>query len=97
MPDTFKFIFIEVELNCNVVLITIIQQSDSVIDIYIFFFIFFSFMVYHKILNNVFLCCTVGPCCFSILYLPVCNPKLSLLPSPIHFPLGPGTFKVFHI
>ena len=54
-------------------------------------------MVYHKILNNVFLCCTVGPCCFSILYLPVCNPKLSLLPSPIHFPLGPGTFKVFHI
>ena len=77
-------------------LITVIQQSDSVIDVCIFFFIFFSIVVYHKILNNIFLYYTSGPC-FSILYLPVCNPKLSLLPSPIHFPLGPGAFKVFHI
>ena len=36
-----------------------------------FFFIFFSIMVYHRILN-ISLCYTGGPCCLSILYLTVC-------------------------
>ena len=38
----------------NVVLITAVQQSDSVIRMYTFFlYIFFSIMVYHRILNIV--------------------------------------------
>ena len=49
----FFFFFIDVKLNYNVVLITDIQQSDSVIHIYTFFFIFFSIMVYHRIFNVV--------------------------------------------
>ena len=50
-----KIYFIEVWLIYNVVLISAVQQSDSVIHIYIytFFFIFFSMMVYHRILNIV--------------------------------------------
>ena len=38
--------FIEVELIHNVMLITAVQQSDSVIQS---FLIFFSIMVYHRI------------------------------------------------
>ena len=37
----------------NVVLISVVQPSDSVIHIYTFFFIFFSIMVYHRMLNIV--------------------------------------------
>ena len=51
----FYFIFknfIEVLLIYNVVLISAVQQSDSVICIYIFFFIFFH-MVCYRILNIV--------------------------------------------
>ena len=66
-----KVYFIEVQLIYNVVLISTVQQSDSVIHIYIFFFIFFSIMVYHKIEYSS-LCYTVGPCCLSILYIIVC-------------------------
>ena len=45
------FNFIEVQLIYNIVLISAVQQSDSVI--HIFFFISFSIMVYHRILNIV--------------------------------------------
>ena len=49
--------FIEVYLIHNAVLISSLQQSDSVIHIYIhiywFFFILFSIMVYQRILNVV--------------------------------------------
>ena len=48
-------------------LVSSVQQSDSVI--YIFFFRFFSFIGYNKILSIVL--CTIyiaGPCCLSILY-----------------------------
>ena len=34
-------------------LITAVQESDSVIHLYTFFFIFFSVTVYHRILNIV--------------------------------------------
>ena len=34
-------------------LVSAVQQSDSVIHLYIFFFICFSIMVYHRILNIV--------------------------------------------
>ena len=37
----------------NVVLISAVQQSDSVIHIYTFFFIFFVIMVYPRVLNIV--------------------------------------------
>ena len=48
------FLFLsEVQLIYNVVLISAIQQSDSVIHTYIFFFIFFSITVYHRVLNIV--------------------------------------------
>ena len=45
---------VEVQLIYNVVLTSAIQQSDSVMHINTFFFlIFFSIMVYHRILNIV--------------------------------------------
>ena len=54
-PTDDDFFFFDVELIYNVVLISSVHQSDSVIHIYIyiFFFIFFSIMVYHRILNIV--------------------------------------------
>ena len=45
--------FIEVLLIYSVVLISAVQQSDSFIHRYTFFFIFFSIMVYHRILDIV--------------------------------------------
>ena len=47
----FLSFFIEAVLIYNVVLTSALQQSDS--DIYMFFFIFFSIMVYHRILSTV--------------------------------------------
>ena len=53
----FVYLFVQVELTYNIVLISAVQRSDSVIHIYILF-IFFSIMVYHKMLNMV--PCAVG-------------------------------------
>jgi len=53
----FVYLFIQVELTYNIVLISAEQLSDSVIHVYILF-IFFSIIVYHKILNMV--PCAVG-------------------------------------
>ena len=45
--------FIELMLICSVVLISTAQESDSVIHIHIYILhIFFSIMVYHRILNT---------------------------------------------
>ena len=50
--SVFVFVLTEVSLIYNVVLISAIQQSGSVIHIYILFFeIFFSITVYHRILD----------------------------------------------
>ena len=38
----FFFFFIEVELIYNIVLVSTVQQSDSVIHVYTFFLVFFS-------------------------------------------------------
>ena len=50
-----SFFLIDVWLIYNVVLVSGVQQSDSVVYsvlyIYIFFFVFFSIMVYHRMLN----------------------------------------------
>ena len=53
MTSFFLIYLIEVYLIYNVVLISTVQQSDSVMHRYIFFFIFFSIMVYYRILNIV--------------------------------------------
>ena len=84
----FKIYFIEVQLIYTVVLISAVQQSDSVIHMYTFFFILFSIMVYHRILNIV-------PCAVqqdlvvypSYIQFASANPKLmnsAFLTSHIH-------------
>ena len=45
--------FIEIQLIYNVVLVSGLQQSDSVICICTFFFRFFSIIGYYKILSRV--------------------------------------------
>ena len=59
--------FIEVQLIYSVVLISAVQQSDSVIHIYTFFFnILFHYGLSQEI-GYSSLCYTVAPCCLSIL------------------------------
>ena len=63
-------------------LVSAMQQSDSVIDIYIYICVFFSIVVFDRILNIV--PCAIVPCCLSMLYIVVCicsshTPNLSLL------------------
>ena len=48
-----KFYFIELQLIYYVVLISTVQQSDSVLYIYIYIYTFFSIMIYHRMLNIV--------------------------------------------
>ena len=50
--DNF-LLLIEVQLIYSFELISAVQQTDSVIHIYTFFFVFFSIIVYHRILNIV--------------------------------------------
>ena len=67
----YLFIFIDVQLIYKVELVSCVQQSDSVIHIYILFHILF----YYGLLQDVeysSLGHTVGPCCLSILYVVVC-------------------------
>ena len=49
----FFNVLLKHSLVYNVVLISAVQQSDSVIHIHTFVFILFSIMVYHRILNIV--------------------------------------------
>ena len=46
----FKFYFIDIQLIDSVVLISAVQQSDSVTHIHTFSFIFFSILVYRRTL-----------------------------------------------
>ena len=124
----FKIYFIQVQLIYNVVLISAVQQSDSLIHIHIymyiygvlwclvlylsllailslflgiyiyiciciyiytFFLIFFSFMVYHKILN-IFPCAiqqdlVVIHSTYNSMYLLISNSQS--IPPPSHLPL----------
>ena len=50
------------------VLISAIQQSDSVIHIHTFFYILFHYGLYQDIEYSS-LCYTGGPCCLSILHV----------------------------
>ena len=62
---------IEVQLAYNVVLLSAVQQSDSVIHIYILFYILFHYGLSQDVEYSS-LCSKVGPCCFSIFYIIVC-------------------------
>ena len=53
----------------NVVLLSAVQQSDSVIHVYVL--LFFSILVY-QIIEYSFLCYMVGPCYLPILHMLVC-------------------------
>ena len=53
-------IFTEVELIYNVVLISAVEQSDSVIHKYIPLFILFSIMLYHRIVKRIIVLCAIG-------------------------------------
>ena len=79
-----------VQLIYNVVLVSGVQQSGSVIHTHVslLFQIIFLFRLLHNIEQSS-LCSTVGPCWLSILYIVVCvcssqTPDLSL---PRRFPL----------
>ena len=71
--EALNLFFIEVQLIYNVVLISAVQQSDSVIHIHTFFFN----IVFHYGLSQGIgyssLCYTVEPGCLSILNLIVCT------------------------
>ena len=64
------------QLTYNVVLISGIQQSDSLRYIHIFFFRFFSIVDYYRILNIV-------PCAICAYYLSIAyNSVYMLIPNP---------------
>ena len=86
----FKFIFIGVQLIYNVVLVSAVQQSESVIHMHIstLFQILFPYRSLESIEQS-FLCYTVGPYLLSILYIIVCicqsrSPNLSV-PNSVFF------------
>ena len=56
----------------NVVLVSDVQQSDSVIYVSILFQILFSIRLLQNI-EQQSLCYTVGPCCLSILNIKFCT------------------------
>ena len=86
----FKLIFIGIQLIYNVVLVSAVQQSESVIHIHIstLFKILFPYRSLQSI-EQCSLCYTVGAYQLSILYVVVCicqsqSPNLSLpTPSPL--------------
>ena len=49
----YNFFFLLKLLIYNVVLVSDVEKSDSVTYMYMFFFVFFSIIVYHRILNVV--------------------------------------------
>ena len=60
----------------NIVLISAVQESDSILHIYMYILYTFSYILSHCTLSQDieynYLCCTIGPCCLSILYIIVC-------------------------
>ena len=91
-------LYIGVYFINNVMLVSVVQQSDSVIHIHIsiLFQTLFPFKLLHNIKQSS-LCFTVGPCWFSILNTAVCtcvhvDPKLQISLSPLPFPSGNHNF-----
>ena len=75
----------------NVVLVSGIKQSDSVLHMYVcvYIYIFFSYFHYDLLQDIEYssLCFTVEPCGLFILYIILCifSPKLPIHPSPTPF------------
>ena len=67
----FKTLFIEKQLNYNAVLITVVQQRNSIIHICILFYILFYYVLSENVEYNS-LCYTVAPCYLSVLYIIIC-------------------------
>ena len=67
----FFFKKIEVQLAYNAVLLSAVQQSDSVIHLHILFYILRHYGLSQDVEYSS-LCSKVGPCCFSIFYIIVC-------------------------
>ena len=63
----------------------------------VLFFVSFLIIVLQDIESSS-LCCIVGPCCLSTLYIAVCSasPKLPIYPSLAPFPFGNHKF-VFYV
>ena len=69
--DITVFYLFGVELIYNLAFVSGVQQSDSVTHTSVLFQILFT----HRLLPNIeysSLCCTVGACCVSVLYIEVC-------------------------
>ena len=88
--------FTEVELIYNV----LISAVSKVIQLYILFHVLFHYSLSQDIEYS-FLCCLVGPCCLSILYIIVCicesqtpNPSLPSL-TPTRQPLFSMSVSLF--
>ena len=81
------FFFIEVQLIYNIFLISAVQQSDSVIHS---FLIFFSIMVYHRILNTVLYAISRTLLFIHSIYnsLHLLTPNSYSIPPPTHTPLA---------
>ena len=69
---SFNFISYWSTADLNVVLISGVQQSDSVIHISILFQILFPFRLLQSIKQSS-LCYTAGPCWLSILNIAMCT------------------------
>ena len=93
---------IGVQLTNNVVVVSGVQQSDSVIHIYVYMSILFQVLFPYRLLQNIeysSLGYTVGPCWLSIKYIVMCvcysqTPNLPSLPTA--FPFGNHKL-VFHV
>ena len=73
-------------------LVSSVQQTDSVIYLYIFFFYIFFHYRLLKDKEYSFLCYTVGPCWLSILYIVNVNILIKLLIHPPTLPFGKHKF-----
>ena len=75
-------------------LISTVQQSDSVIQIYMYIYILFFHILFHSGLSQDIgyssLCCTVGPLFIHPMYtsLHLLTPTSHSIPAPPSLPLG---------
>ena len=72
LPLFLKFLFyIEIELINNVVLVSGVQQSDSIIHVHVSALFSFRLLSIEQSIEQCSLCCTAGPCWVSTLNIAV--------------------------
>ena len=95
---SFSLFIIDVQLIYNIVLVSSVQQSDSVTHTYMFFFRFFSVIGYYKIWSIV--SCAIRQVLVYVFYIQQCvhvNPQF-LIHHPLPLPLSPFvTVFVFYV